>query len=58
MDTLHVYADVDEGRGCVDAWTHCVCMRMRMSIKKGQQKKHLLGDMGDGCMDTLVCRCR
>ena len=43
MDALHVYADMDGGRGCIDARTHCVCMWMRMSIKKGHKRNTYLG---------------
>ena len=39
-DMLRVYADADGGRGHVDARTRCVCVRTRMSIKKGQKKSN------------------
>ena len=40
VDMLHVYADADGGCGRVDARTRCVCVRTRMSIKKGQKKSN------------------
>ena len=42
VDVLHVYVDVDGGRGCVDARMHCVCMQMQMSIKKGHKRNTYL----------------
>ena len=42
-DVLRVYADADGGRGRVDARMRCVCVRTRMSMKKGHKRNTYFG---------------